>query len=290
MNISTSTSTTASTSDSYAQLHKGHDAQHQMILIIFLLTIIVSQALIILWKKYYFYSYSLFSLGALWIFPFLFCIYTGISNSLRFLLIWSLYSSYMAYLIHLARRPNKNTPRFVYKSFRIIYFICYTAGIVGYFIIILQLFFASSHQTSLGSILFFYSLYFGVLGRDLVVVLSASMASSIGYYAGEGGGITRRFLRNDTCAICNDDTETTHRLNCGHAYHDDCLRGWCVLGKKDVCAYCKEKVDMERFKRHQWDSNEVLYLQLLDGVRYFVVYQPIIFGISQLVITMSGLE
>jgi hypothetical protein len=36
-------------------------------------------------------------------------------------------------------------------------------------------------------------------------------------------------------------------MNCGHECHDFCLRGWTLIGKKDICPYpqCKEKVDMK---------------------------------------------
>lgn len=54
-----------------------------------------------------------------------------------------------------------------------------------------------------------------------------------------------------------------HVLACGHRYHDlydmtppldvcvcvtfrgRCLRGWAMVGKKDTCAYCREKIDLK---------------------------------------------
>lgn len=33
-------------------------------------------------------------------------------------------------------------------------------------------------------------------------------------------------------------------LNCNHAVHFICLHGWSLIGKKDMCPYCREKVDL----------------------------------------------
>ncbi len=37
-------------------------------------------------------------------------------------------------------------------------------------------------------------------------------------------------------------TERTVSLSCGHAFHDFCVRGWTIVGKKETCPYCGEKV------------------------------------------------
>lgn len=29
-------------------------------------------------------------------------------------------------------------------------------------------------------------------------------------------------------------------------FHEFCIRGWCIVGKKQMCPYCKEKVDLKR--------------------------------------------
>ena len=39
-----------------------------------------------------------------------------------------------------------------------------------------------------------------------------------------------------------DVGEKRKRLACGHSFHDFCIRGWCIIGKKQTCPYCKEKV------------------------------------------------
>ena len=82
----------------------------------------------------------------------------------------------------------------------------------------------------------------------------------------------------------------TYQLECRHLFHESCIRGWCLIGKKSICPYCKEKVDMKQFVQNPWDTQQVLYLQLLDLVRYFVVWQPLIFILAQTIIKLSGLK
>jgi RING finger protein 121 len=38
--------------------------------------------------------------------------------------------------------------------------------------------------------------------------------------------------------------EPVRQLACKHCFHELCIRGWTIVGKKDVCPVCLEKVDM----------------------------------------------
>ena len=68
--------------------------------------------------------------------------------------------------------------------------------------------------------------------------------------------MSTRSLESNTCAICtnqimvlnNDEAliESSFSLPCGHIFHEFCIRGWCIVGKKQICPYCKEKVDLKR--------------------------------------------
>lgn len=158
----------------------------------------------------------------------------------------------------------------------------------------------------------FYGIYFGTLGRDCVERLSERMATTLGYYS--KGGIPEKYLRHGTCAICglstgqimnaqqnNNDYNNGHidestklyssdssnnnsnvdgtvlRLGCGHTYHEFCIRGWTIIGKKDVCPYCGEKVDLTQFKKNPWEITQLLYLKFLDWVRFLLVWNPLVF-------------
>lgn len=65
------------------------------------------------------------------------------------------------------------------------------------------------------------------------------------------------------CAVCgnylvvdtDDDNaliETSYRLSCSHVFHEFCIRGWCMVGKKQTCPYCHEKVDLKNLFRNPY--------------------------------------
>ena len=84
--------------------------------------------------------------------------------------------------------------------------------------------------------------------------------------------------------------EDTFRLSCGHEFHEFCIRGWCIVGKKQTCPYCKEKVDLKRLFPGPWERPQVMYGNLLDWIRYLVAWQPVIIGIVQAINWSLGLE
>jgi RING finger protein 121 len=80
------------------------------------------------------------------------------------------------------------------------------------------------------------------------------MASTIGYYSKEG--LPQKHLQGDICAVCGQATslhhkvtsndssgkpmfvdDAIHQLACKHVFHEKCIRGWCLVGKKDICPY-----------------------------------------------------
>lgn len=94
---------------------------------------------------------------------------------------------------------------------------------------------------------------FSVLGRDFVEICSDRMAATVGYYSEDG--FPRKHLNNNICAVCGQATandigsltdpqqkamfadDTAHQLACKHVFHEKCIRGWCLIGKKDICPY-----------------------------------------------------
>ncbi|KAJ1770560.1 hypothetical protein EV179_001541 [Coemansia sp. RSA 487] len=155
----------------------------------------------------------------------------------------------------------------------------------------------------------FYGLYFGLMSRDLVTLCTDRMATTLGY-SSRGTRLPTKFLPKHVCCICGDRlggrfsrgkeaadaggmlaaastsgrsaghgsavedaviAEPTHALGCGHEFHASCIRGWCVIGKKDVCPFCSEKVDLQEFKRNPWDKQELFYVTALEYMRFFVL-------------------
>lgn len=124
-----------------------------------------------------------------------------------------------------------------------------------------------------GVLFVYYGVYFGVLGRDMSEICADKMAANIGvsstlpllsikvyfecrlqYYTPQG--MPNRSLEQNVCAVCGNDLlvseketgviENTFKLSCHHVFHEFCIRGWCIIGKKQTCPYCKEKVDLKR--------------------------------------------
>lgn len=78
-------------------------------------------------------------------------------------------------------------------------------------------------------------------------------------------------------------------LNCQHSFHLACIKGWILIGKKDCCPYCKEKVELSEFRgNNPWDKSQQFYLNLIDILRYLAVWNPIIFLIIHYIFKIFG--
>ncbi|KFM78190.1 RING finger protein 121, partial [Stegodyphus mimosarum] len=240
--------------------HKGHESMHAWMILILLITVVVSQVLLVEWKKRYNRSYQRVSLLAMWLIPVIISVNHG---WIRFIITWAIFTLLTCIVISRAlQKPIAGmTPRLVYKWFYLIYMISYGLGVVGYIIVLLtllgvNLMFRSLPQPWMdcGLMCLFYGLYYGVLGRDISEIITDKMAATIGYYT--TSGIPDRQLEPNICAVCGNVilvqdnstaiVEKTYNLTCGHTFHEFCIRGWCIVGKKQTCPYCKEKVDLKR--------------------------------------------
>ncbi|XP_030122867.4 E3 ubiquitin ligase RNF121 isoform X6 [Taeniopygia guttata] len=200
---------------------------------------------------------------------------------------------------------NSSAPGLVYKWFLLIYKISYATGIVGYMAVMFTLFglnllfrIKPEDAMDFGISLLFYGLYYGVLERDFAEMCADYMASTIGFYS--ASGMPTKHLSDSVCAVCGQQIfvdvneegiiENTYRLSCNHVFHEFCIRGWCIVGKKQTCPYCKEKVDLKRMFSNPWERPHVMYGQLLDWLRYLVAWQPVIIGLVQGINYILGLE
>ena len=43
-------------------------------------------------------------------------------------------------------------------------------------------------------------------------------------------------------AALHETCEPVFKLACEHIFHEHCIRGWALVGKKDTCPLCDEKV------------------------------------------------
>ncbi|GAB6032655.1 hypothetical protein CHUAL_011533 [Chamberlinius hualienensis] len=238
--------------------HKGHEGMHTQMFFILIITMLVAQIILVEWKKRWFQSYQIATLIAMWIIPFAFCIY---HSWWRFIFIWLIFSSITIYILSKTRRQpiEGTTPRLVYRWFLLIYKMSYCIGLFGYIVMMLTLLgfnllldVKPTTGMDLGLLCLFYALYYGVMGRDYAEICTDTMAVKIGYYKPDGMPI--RNLDPNKCAVCGNSLETgesgnveaTCKLSCSHTFHEFCIRGWCILGKKQTCPFCKEKVDLKR--------------------------------------------
>ncbi|KAJ9076479.1 hypothetical protein DSO57_1025770 [Entomophthora muscae] len=256
------------------------------------------QILVFTWKRRHYKSYQMTSLAGLWIFPPVF-FYFVTPNS-TFISIWCLFSLLNCWVIHLASKSPLHhlTPRLVYKWFSVTHQISFVVGVVGYVAMMTLIFFVPTSEVnpdepasiSLPFLFLMYGLYFGVLSRDFAEFCSNQMAATLGFYVKDG--LPNKQLNANICAICGGflrlEASTPHinsgmvyddeiqKLECQHEFHEKCIRGWCIIGKKDSCPYCHEKVSLKALSHNPWDTQQELYLNLLDYLRYLIVWVPIL--------------
>ena len=92
------------------------------------------------------------------------------------------------------------------------------------------------------------------------------------------------------CSFANTKQDEEIQINCGHTFHGFCIRGWIMIGKRDVCPVCKEKVNLKGIFANPWQKQDRMWSQLLDGVRYLMVWNPVIVLAANLVFNVSGLS
>ncbi|KRZ25671.1 RING finger protein [Trichinella pseudospiralis] len=269
--------------------HKGHEDKHVLIVCIAFLGVMIAQYLLFEWKKRYNKSYNRFTLFSMWTIPFALSLWRGFW---RFIISWLAFTSMTLFITSKAMQKHisGSIPRLVYKWFLFIHKLCSFLGFLGYVVIVLTLFgigiflnIKFDDLFNFGILCLFYGIYYGVLNRDLAEICSNTMAAHIGYYSVDG--LPRRTLESDMCAVCGSKIsadgnegklEQLYSLSCGHTFHEFCIRGWCIVGKNEICPYCKEKVNLKEFFTNPWEKTEAALVYMLDFVRYLVAWNPIL--------------
>ena len=82
-----------------------------------------------------------------------------------------------------------------------------------------------------------------------------------------------------------------YKLECGHIFHGPCILGWCVVGKKGTCPCCLERVDLRAVVGDtMWARSSLLWTQLMDFVRYGVVWVPMVSLAVRLLLWEAGVS
>ncbi|GIL42988.1 hypothetical protein Vafri_801 [Volvox africanus] len=274
-----------------------------------MILLVGAQTALFLWKKRHRKSYELVTLLGLWVMPALFSLHL---HFWRFLLVWTTYSAITGRLLWTCTRKKlaRTTPRQVYTFFLGVYKVSKVVGVAGYCLVLAEVF-------GLGPLLHlvlprdlpidlvWYGLYFGILGRDCAQVATDSLSARLGI---EGRQLVSRI---NNCGICGNElcdelvpapsggeeasrngqsaSERTVQLSCKHCFHDLCIRGWTMVGKKDTCPQCGEKVDLRALLSDRpWETHNITWIQMMDGIRYLVVWNPIIFTVLSFLLHLFG--
>ncbi|EPY83487.1 RING finger protein 121 [Camelus ferus] len=239
---------------------------HAEMVLILIATLVVAQLLLVQWKQRHPRSYNMVTLFQMWVVPLYFTVKL---HWWRFLVIWILFSAVTAFVTFRATRKPlvQTTPRLVYKWFLLIYKISYATGIVGYMAVMFTLFglnllfkIKPEDAMDFGISLLFYGLYYGVLERDFAEMCADYMASTIGFYS--ESGMPTKHLSDSVCAVCGQQifVDVSEEGIIENTFHEFCIRGWCIVGKKQTCPYCKEKVDLKRmFSNPRFPHFSILY-------------------------------
>lgn len=266
------------------------DENSGYVLLYLIILLIITQFMLVYWKKYYNKSWNIVSLILLWLIPIIW------STSLQFYLmivIWSLFTLSTLYVFHLARqRPlNKHTPRLIYSWFFFSFVICYWMSVIGYGMVMCDILGITSllpesinSFVSIGISLIWYGVYFGTLVCDCASLASTLLTVGMGYGGKEL--LPQKSIQSNQCAICDQpftaastsDTKSEQiiQLQCHHTYHEFCLQGFLLVAKQDYCVQCNEKVSTKQIFTTQspWLIQKKGWSAALDYTRVLVVYIP----------------
>lgn len=293
-----------------------------IVLFVFVVTLVGFQYLVMECRKKHDRAYLLVSLVGLWLIPAGCAVYFVFPSVLAVWSLFTVATGHVMYLAT-RRELAKQTPRQVYKWFSVVTRVCFACGALGY-VVVLSEFFAipralglAGYGAPVGAAILGGGLYLGVLTRDCASLCAETMAARMGLGTSRDEE-ERRELPPTMCCVCagalvgtaaeseselsqldpttmrlenpfagclagtGNEAEPTVALNCGHRYHQSCIRGWALIGKKDTCAYCSERVHVSQV--FPWERHSLMWLNLLDAIRYLIVWNPLILLVMEMVL------
>ncbi len=292
-----------------AGAHQPHvvteEELHQSVMIFYtvLIVMIASQAALVRWRTRHRRSYDLVTLLGLWLVPAIMSVQLFFW---RFLIFWGVYTGITGYVLYRVNADLWDTtlPKRIYTWFLWVYKSSVAVGLLGYVMVLLNVMSGGAllgwvGESGIGILCIWYGLYFGVLNRDVAEVVSDRLVGGFGKHG--RGGVPRVGNSVRDCALCGlelrdsmshvfdgandedeggksaEDAKSIQLPTCKHVFHPECIRGWLIVGKKDTCPMCNEKVDLrEVCSGTPWETRNLQWIQMLDMVRYLVVWQPTI--------------
>jgi RING finger protein 121 len=274
-----------------------------LVFYIVILAMILAQSALVAWRRRARRSYELVTLVGLFLIPPVISVQIG---AWRFVAVWALYSAvtgFFLYSLAAARAGgmDKALPKRLYRWFEGVFRASVAVGAAGYALLLAQVLgvgLAPLLDPGSALIVLWYGLYFGILTRDCAEVASDRIAARM-------GGARRMAVSVRDCGVCGGELRDAHsflaapgangsgaappaggvpadpdasvQLSCRHLFHQECARGWLIVGKKDCCPTCGEKVDARAlYAAKPWLTTNLSWVQMLDMVRYMAVWQPTI--------------
>ncbi|KAH9386379.1 RING finger protein 121/175 [Nematocida major] len=236
--------------------------------IVFVGTQIVSS----LWKRYHPKSFGIVSVATLLLFP----LFMGVlARSYFFICAW-LFVAFVHLVVFqdvfMGRRPKLLTTN-VYNVYRVIFQASLVASIAGYLMVAYGFFKRSPGVYSRGMSSLLYTLYFTLITRTCLDIVSDRTSGAI---------LPSKAAKTQStqCPMCQESLGSKKiTLECRESFHIDCIKNWKILGKKDTCPSCKEKVDLGSVEMNPWQKNEYLFTKFLDFTGNLILAYAVIQGI-----------
>ncbi len=292
--------------------HAGHATLHARLVWAMLALMLASQVGLVHWRRASPRSFRRATLLGAWLAVPLVAAFAH--AFLLLLALWLVFTLVAARLVRRAMRVplDRLTPRDVYAFFLAVFRLSQLIAGAGYVILMVE-FLLPSLVPFAGAVawlalqLIGYGLYFGLLTRDTAEFCTDAMSLSLGYGVvpsrgakskqtdddDDAAALPRRALTSNVCGICalpllpirdaavvagggGDADDPIVTLACGHRYHEACVRGWTLVGKKNTCPACGEKVQYERLNVHPWQRTSELWATCLDAMGLIAVWNPLI--------------
>jgi RING finger protein 121 len=292
------------------------ELQHSVLIFyVVLIVMIAAQSALVRWRARHRRSYDFVTLIGLWMVPAIISVQLGFWRFLLVWSAYTGVTSWFLYACLCSDLWDTSVPKNIYKWFLGVFRVSVGIGLTGYLMLLVDvlsggLLFSTFVENGLSLLLIWYGLYFGILTRDCAEVISDRMVAGFVKHH----RIVAKSLNVRDCALCGvelqdsmshlfdgaveasekrDSTvrETSTRRqngsksenvsiqlpNCKHVFHPECIKGWLIVGKKDTCPMCNEKADLrEVCADTPWETRNLSWIQMLDMVRYLVVWQPTI--------------
>lgn len=149
-------------------------------MILTLLLVVAFQIGMYQWQKRHQRSYLMVTLTGLWLIPGIIACSLG---NILFLVVWAGYFVINALLLRLSlKKPvSTTTPRLIYRFYHGVFQITLVCGALGYICFLANIFLIMSpvlFEYSVNTM--FYGVYFGVVSRDMIDLMSDMLASNLG--------------------------------------------------------------------------------------------------------------